>query len=858
MSEISFLTRSILEATKRAVRGSLTMVRVGIAVIFIGMCVGGFAFPRAASAQSASEAGSIHGKVVDAESMQPLEGVIVRLERTTEGVAERPLTFLTDVTGEYRFRGLASATYRLQVERLGYLRRSVLIDLNPGSTETLSIGLLVDAIMLPSVQVRGHQVQPYLSTKSPAARLADTRKAVTQLRQREFLVADARRLTHSDVVEAVTLGESDLFRALHRVPGVSTRDDYTATLWTRGASWDQTRVYFDGLPLFNPTHAGWLFSAVNPDAVGDVTFQPGHRSARWGEGSAAILDLRSRSGGLRPLAGAAEVSLASTRLALDGAFAGGDLRWMVAGRRTYVDLLTQMAESVTGAEVHVPYDFSDLVGRVDGRFGDGWGFEASTLLEQDHLRGDIDGLIMGNEAEWGNQVGQVTLIAPLPVHRLGIERLSGRWQARITYGETRFGTRLDAFETDSERQGALRTLPPLENAIHHRQLGITVEPYGSAPSWSLGYQRIDDAVEYDGPFSLFSVVSDEPGNSWTHVGRLRYQVVWGERRLTRGPLEVLAGTRVEMGDSVHNGGRVRIAPRLATRLEVDPVTSLSMGWARGFQYTQDVAPTAGPVGPQLHLSAIWVLAGPAETFPAIQTDVVTLGAERWLGKGWLGTVNLYQRWGSGIKVPNPESGPATPSRVPDAVAENEAHGVETSLRRMGDRWSASIGYALSRSRMESEVFNGADTVVFRFPSSEDLRQAVDATMMMRMGRGMRLGGAFSFGSGIPYTRVVLSEVGGPPPRLEEPNAERTPVYASLDLMGDYTRRMGRWEVNAYVQLRNSFNRDNAVTYAGSMDCGGFSAAAAPTSVDCAGFDGIRDTFEPGLPRLPLVGVRVTF
>src|SRR5690606_14373537 len=115
------------------------------------------------------------------------------------------------------------------------------------------------------------------------------------------------------------------FRALQRTPGVTTRDDFTATLWTRGASWDQTRVYLDGLPLFNPTHAGWLFSAVNPDALGEAVFYPGVRPARYGEGAAAVLDLSARSGGGPGVRGRGELSLASARLAMDGGTRDGEL-----------------------------------------------------------------------------------------------------------------------------------------------------------------------------------------------------------------------------------------------------------------------------------------------------------------------------------------------------------------------------------------------------------------------------------------------------------------------------------------------------------------------------------------------------
>src|SRR5690606_35716776 len=129
-------------------------------------------------------------------------------------------------------------------------------------------------------------------------------------------------------------------------PGVGRRDDYTAVLWTRGAPWVQTRVYFDGLPLYNPTHGGWPFSSINPDGIGSAFFHPGVRSAEWGEGAAAVLVLRSRPGSrTEPIQVRGEISLASTRLGADGHLPGG-ATWMFAARRTYVDVLTRAWDAV--------------------------------------------------------------------------------------------------------------------------------------------------------------------------------------------------------------------------------------------------------------------------------------------------------------------------------------------------------------------------------------------------------------------------------------------------------------------------------------------------------------------------------
>lgn len=803
----------------------------------------------------------ISGQVLDSERA-PLEGASVILERVSVGggVSSDSRLAVTGADGSYHFRGLAHGEYRLRVIRIGYMGATIDVDLRTARVIGLSIGLEIDPITLTPLEVMGGTPEPYGRTQPIEASTTGRSLYLERLRQQRYLVSDTRELTHADVIAAVTLAETDLFRALQRVPGVSTRDDYTATMWTRGASWDQTRVYFDGLPLYNPTHAGWLFAAVNPDAIGSASFHPGYRSVRWGEGSAGVLDLRSRTGrNSESVRGNAEVSFASARLSLDGEIPGADLRWMVAGRRSYVDVLSAVAEGIAGRDdLHIPYDFTDIVARVDAPLGGGWGIEASSILEYDHLRGDIPGLLEGNRGRWGNRAARVTAGGPV-----------GPVTTRLTLGGTDFSTLI--FEKEADSGTPIATLPTLENGIEHRSMTIEIEPAtasGSQRDWALGASVARDSVNYDGPFSLLGALVTDGARDpltqspFTYGSSLNHAAAWGERRWSLGSrVTAITGLRFEIGDSVSNGGRLRIAPRGAIRAEPTDGLAFTAGWSRGYQYTQDVSPAAGPIGPQLHLSAIWVLASSARAFPAVQTDLMTLGAERSWGDGWSVVANVYDRVATGLKIPNPTPGFVTLGRDPDAEASNRARGLELSLRRLTGSWTGSVGYSWGRSEMESQPRNAEEEAI-TFPASADIRGSLDASVLVMLGRSVRLGGAFTYGSGVPYTRLIFGDKtpASPPPSLGSPNAERTPSYASLDLMAEYGHSIGDWQVSAYLQVRNLSNRDNSVTYSGSWDCpsSGTPSGTGTFSQVCASAAGVTDRFETGLPRLPLLGVRIAF
>ena len=222
---------------------------------------------------------------------------------------------------------------------------------------------------------------------------------------------------------------------------------------------------------------------------------------------------------------------------------------------------------------------------------------------------------------------------------------------------------------------------------------------------------------------------------------------------------------------------------------------------------------------------------------------------------------VYDRSATGLKIPNPIPGFVTLGRDPDAEASNRAFGYEISLRRLTGRWTGSLGYSWGKSELESQPREpGLETLVF--PSSADIRRSLDASGLVQFGRSLRVGGAFTYGSGVPYTRLVFGDgtEGSPPPSLGSPNAERTPSYASLDLMVEYERSFRDWQVRGYLQVRNLSNRENAVTYSGSWDCpaSGTLAGTGTFSQVCESATGITDRFESGLPRLPLLGIRIAF
>ncbi len=91
--------------------------------------------------------GKIAGRVIDAETKEPLPGVNVVLEGTTLGAA-------TDVNGYYVITNIPPGTYTVVVSAVGYRKITVKnVKVSADLTTTLNFEMEPEAIGLPPVVV---------------------------------------------------------------------------------------------------------------------------------------------------------------------------------------------------------------------------------------------------------------------------------------------------------------------------------------------------------------------------------------------------------------------------------------------------------------------------------------------------------------------------------------------------------------------------------------------------------------------------------------------------------------------------------------------------------------------------------
>jgi hypothetical protein len=793
----------------------------------------------------AQQGGGISGVLRDAERGDPIAGAHLVLQPEPAGamparVPGGPLTWesarstASDRTGRYRFSALAPGRYRLSASRLGYETSVVTVEIRGAAEARVSLELRPRAVQIPGVDVLAEEADPYGPAAAHPATL-DARRSRTLARPRPTLSGDARELTHADVSEAVTLGEADLFRALQRIPGVSTRDDYSAELWIRGGGWGQTRVYLDGMPLYNPLHGVGLLAGLNAGAIGSAWLHPGVRPASIGDGAAGVVEVTTRPGrGDGRVNALAELSVASGGLAADQRLGAGRAAWMISARRAHLDWFTAALSRLTDRpELHIPYTFTNLNGRVDVRLGRNAALEASGILQRDYVRDDIPGALVRNRADWGNVGAQATVHAR-----------SGNLQLRNTIGGVQYGAY--TFDLSALVPGDIRTEEPSfprfdphtepEASNRARTAFVQGELYRpgaeSAPArWAVGYQLAAEEAEYTGPAPYVGPGGTRPGHL-VRDGGLWRGALWGETRWAPAErLRLSTGLRLERSGAGERVDAVRAAPRALLSYRAAPWLTGTAAWGRSHQYLQTLAPV-GPRFGGFYASELMLLAGGG--VPILESDVATLGVEMWPSPEWMLAAHVYDRHSRGEVHRDVRAG-GVGDRAIFLVGETEARGLELSARRVAGRWTGSAGYTLGRAETEIDRL--------RFAAAHDRRHSLDAALMVRLNPGLRVGGAFSARTGAPFTRAY-GEPGAAPPAdqvivaFEAPHGERAPAYASLDLLLDRSARWRGVDLGAFLQLRNALGRQNSAVYRGST----------PEA----------DEFDPGIPRLPVVGLRARF
>ena len=317
--------------------------------------------------QSLGQNVTLSGYVKDAKSGETLIGATVVIPELQSGTNSNAYGFYS--------LSVPPGTYAVRVSYLGYTPFIDTLELVQDLGMDLELG---------EVEVELEEV--VISSQAADRNVTSLEMSVNQLN-----IQTIRKMPS-------LLGEVEIIRSIQLLPGVSTVGEGASGFNVRGGSIDQNLILLDEAPVYNSSHLFGFFSVFNPDAVKDVKLYKGGMPARYGGRLSSILDVRMKEGNSRRFEMNGGIGLIFSRLSIEAPIVKDKASFIVAGRRSYIDVLAQpfLNDDFEGSALN----FYDLTAKANYQINDKNQIFVSGYFGRDNFNfGGVGGF------EWGNQTG---------------------------------------------------------------------------------------------------------------------------------------------------------------------------------------------------------------------------------------------------------------------------------------------------------------------------------------------------------------------------------------------------------------------------------------------------------------------
>ncbi|MCB9258206.1 MAG: TonB-dependent receptor [Ignavibacteriales bacterium] len=262
--------------------------------------------------------GEITGKVIDRVTKEGLPGVNVIVEETNFGSS-------TDLNGEFKIQNIPVGNYKVRASFIGYdaiTKADVIV--NSAKPTFLEFRLSESIIELEGVTVTSN----FFET-SPVD------------------VNSVKKFSYEEIRRAPG-GFEDVIRALSILPGVARQSAGRNDLVVRGGAPSENLYVVDGFVIPNINHfgnqgaTGGPLSFVNLDYVSETTFSTGGFQANYGDKLSSVLKIDLREARKDRIGGKALVSASQFGFNLEGP-ASDNSNFIFSIRRSYLDFIFNAA-----------------------------------------------------------------------------------------------------------------------------------------------------------------------------------------------------------------------------------------------------------------------------------------------------------------------------------------------------------------------------------------------------------------------------------------------------------------------------------------------------------------------------------
>jgi hypothetical protein len=296
--------------------------------------------------QLQAQKATIRGNVFDKESAQPIAYATVQLDGAALGAS-------TDASGFFTINSIPLGDYTLKVSYLGYDNVMLPISLRDGEVEYQAIYLEQGGEALEEVVISGYKEKAQNDVQ--VSKLTVTPKQI-------------RALPSAG-------GDADIAQYLTVLPGVILTGDQGGQLYIRGGSPVQNRILLDGMTIYNPFHSLGFFSVFETELIRNVDVFTGGFNAEYGGRTSAIVDVQTREGNRKRVAGLVSASPFQIKGLIEGPLVklkeGSDksISFVATAKKAIINQVDdQLYNYVDGG---IPFNYQDIYGKLTLQSGNG-------------------------------------------------------------------------------------------------------------------------------------------------------------------------------------------------------------------------------------------------------------------------------------------------------------------------------------------------------------------------------------------------------------------------------------------------------------------------------------------------------
>ncbi len=289
-----------------------TMKRIGLILLVLTMPL---------LIYSQQHRGEITGKVIDAQTQEPVPSVNITLvEKPTIGAS-------SDLDGSFQIKGVDVGTYSLNVSAVGFQSQIVTnVVISTGRATSIVIKLDEAAVKMEGV----------------------TAEASYFSRAQHMSPVSSNVFDRSEVLRSPG-GIQDVQRVVQILPGVASSTDNINELIVRGGAPFENLTVLDHMEIPSINHYSNDFNSagpinmINADMVEDVQFSSGGFPAQYGNRSSSVMNLTVREGDRsKPFASKTAMNMAGIGTLIEGGFCDGRGSYIFSARNSLLEIIDKV------------------------------------------------------------------------------------------------------------------------------------------------------------------------------------------------------------------------------------------------------------------------------------------------------------------------------------------------------------------------------------------------------------------------------------------------------------------------------------------------------------------------------------